>query len=328
MDASRLETRSDPVTGKLGPLWKLLLAPGRPDVAINISKTSFGSWWVPRTSDAQEWPIFERAVVGGFEAPCLAFAFGAAYQMALRRLVPGLPMDLVACIAATEEGGAHPRAIQSTIRQLGDQGSNAFTLAGHKKWITLAAEASVFLVAASTGMAPDGRNQIRLVRVPRNAPGLSVLPMKSVPILPEISHGEVTFDGVRITPDAILPGDGYTDYLRTFRTVEDLFVSAGLLGFTFRAARDRGWPRAVIELLTCHLAGMHAIAGADLTAPETHVALGGLLAQQRQVLEHVDKLWQTTDPASRDAWNRDKLVLEVAGKARAARLETAWKRLG
>ncbi len=75
------------------------------------------------------------------------------------------------------------------------------------------------------------------------------------------------------------------------------------------------------------MAGLHAIAGEDLTAPETHVALGGLLAQQRLVMERVDKLWQAAESASRNSWNRDKVILEIAGKARAARLDTAWKRL-
>lgn len=201
-------------------------------------------------------------------------------------------------------------------------------LVGRKKWITLAAESGLFLVAASTGTAPDGRNQIRMVRVPRDAPGLSVAPMARVPIVPEISHGEVAFDGVRIQPDAIIPGDGYADYLRPFRTVEDVFVGAGLLGFVFRASLELGWPRAVVELMACQVAGYHAIAGEDMAAPETHVALGGLLAQQRLLLDQVDELWQSADPASKDAWNRDKAILEVAGKARAARLDTAWKRLG
>ncbi len=323
-----IEPTKSPSTGALGSLWRLLLAPARPSNTTDLPRSSFAPWWSAHSRDLQEWPLFERAVVGGFVAPCLAFAFGAAYQTALRRLFPGLPPDPVACIAATEEGGAHPRAIQSTIRQLGGQDGGGFVLAGRKKWITLAAEADLFLVAASTGTAPDGRNQIRVARVPRGAPGLSVSPMEHVPMVPEISHGEVAFDGVRVPPDALLPGDGYADYIRPFRTVEDVFVGAGLLGFTFRAAREFGWAHDIIELLSCHVAGLHAIAGEDLTAPETHVALGGLLAQQRLVLERVDRLWQSADPAAKDRWNRDKVILEIAGKARAARLDTAWKRLG
>lgn len=248
--------------------------------------------------------------------------------MALRRLVPGLPPDLVASLAASEEGGAHPRAIHSTIRQLGDPGESGFVLTGRKKWITLAAEADLFLVAASMGKTQEGRNQIRIVRVPRDAHGLSVSPMKQVPFIPEISHDEVSFDNVRVPTEALLPGDGYTDHLRPFRTAEDVFVSAALMGYLFRIAHELGWPHAIFELLTCHVASLHAIVGEDLTAPETHVALGGLFAQQRLVLGQVDKLWQDADPTSRDSWNRDKVILEVAGKVRAARLDTAWKRLG
>lgn len=178
------------------------------------------------------------------------------------------------------------------------------------------------------GKTQEGRNQIRIVRVPRDAHGLSVSPMIQVPFIPEISHDEVSFDNVRVPTEALLPGDGYTDHLRPFRTAEDVFVSAALMGYLFRIAHELGWPHAIFELLTCHVASLHAIVGEDLTAPETHVALGGLFAQQRLVLGQVDKLWQDADPTSRDSWNRDKVILEVAGKVRAARLDTAWKRLG
>ncbi len=322
------ETPDHPSKRTLGSLWRLLLAPARPFKMTDIPSSAFTPWLSALSRELQEWPLFDRAVVGGFGAPCLAFAFGSGYQMALRRLIPGLPPDLVSSLAASEEGGAHPRAIHSTIRQIGYPGESGFVLAGRKKWITLATEADLFLVAASAGTTPGGRNQIRIVQVPRDAPGLSVSPMKQVPFMPEISHGEVAFDNVRIPPEAILSGDGYADHLRPFRTAEDVFVSAALLGFLFRVAHEFGWPHDIFELLACHVASLHAIAGEDLTAPETHVAFGGVLAQQRLVLEQVDALWQAAEPTARDRWNRDKVILEVAGKARAARLDTAWKRLG
>ena len=38
--------------------------------------------------------------------------------------------------------------------------------------------------------------------------------------VPEISHAEVELDRVKVSDADVLPGDGYDDYLKPFRTIE------------------------------------------------------------------------------------------------------------
>ncbi len=309
-------------------LWKYLLSPKTLTSDLGGELTSFASWWAKYQEVARDWDPFERAVIGGAMSDRIALAFAGGYQAALRHMVPALSNDHVVSLAITEEGGGHPRAIAATLIPVEKGSKGGYLLSGHKKWITLASEATTLLVAASTGKTPEGLNQIRLVRVPSDTAGVAIKPMEDVPIVPEISHGEVYLEEVEVPPNALLPGDGYTQYIRPFRTIEDIFVSAGFLGFCFRVATDHQWPREVLENLTCIIASLYAIAHADANAPETHIALSGFLALERKFVQEIDPLWEKVPKDVRDRWNRDKILLQVAEKLRGIRRETAWKKLG
>ena len=67
--------------------------------------------------------------------------------------------------------------------------------------------------------------------------------MTGLPFVPEISHGTVAFSDVPVDSGSILPGDGYSEYIKPFRTIEDLHVFAAILGFIFRIACLFRWPR-------------------------------------------------------------------------------------
>jgi acyl-CoA dehydrogenase len=312
----------------LSKLWTYLLSPKIDIKDLAPSPVSFASWWAKYRELAREWDPLERAVIGGALTDILAFAFAGGYQAALRHMVPSLSNDQLVSFAITEEGGGHPRAICATLTPADKNPKGGYFLSGHKKWITLAAEASTLLVAASTGRTSDGLNQIHLVSVPSNAVGVSIKPMKNITFVPEISHGEVYLENVKVSPDAILPGDGYMQYIRPFRTVEDLFVSAGFLGYCFRVASDYQWPREVFEKLACLVASLDAITHEDANAPETHIALSGFLAMERKLVQEIDPLWERVSDDVRERWNRDKALLQVAEKLRGVRLDTAWKKIG
>src|SRR5438128_2306905 len=129
---------------------------------------------------SREWPVaFARGVRGGAQADRVAFAFAAGYQAALRALVPGLPEDQVISLAATESGGAHPRAIAATLRPDNDAGG--FRLSGVKTFATQADQAQVFLVLAKEGTSADGRAQLRVARVARDAPGVAIEALPPTP---------------------------------------------------------------------------------------------------------------------------------------------------
>jgi len=48
------------------------------------------------------------------------------------------------------------------------------------------------------------------------------------------------------------------------------------------------------------------------------------LSRTRELIQRIDPYWKAVDKDTRDAWNRDKALMDIAGKARLQRLETAW----
>jgi acyl-CoA dehydrogenase len=266
---------------------------------------------------AARWPSpIDHAIVGGALADRLGYAYAAGYGAALRSLVPTLGRDTAACLCITEAGGGHPRAIQTTLVADGE----GFTLTGAKRWATLAGDGDVLLVAASAGRDAE-RNHIRLVRLPADAPGVCCVALPPTPFTPEIPHYEVTFDAVRVAPSAVLPGDGYTTYIKPFRTIEDIHVSAAAASYLLASARSGGWPVELAGRLAALVVTLRALAGAPPDAPATHVALGGALALLHEL--SAAAAWTPGDPAAA-RWHRDAPLLRIAETARATRLTAAW----
>jgi len=283
--------------------------------------TTLHAWWETTAEERARWPYtIERALVGGVLADRLGFAFASGYAEALRALAPTHAHGITA-LCATEEGGNHPKAIQTRLEPAGE---GRYRLTGKKKWATVATEASALLVVASTG-EEGGKNRLRVVRVAANAPGVTLVPSAS-PFVPEIPHAEVELHAVLIAEADLLPGDGYDDYLKPFRTVEDLHVHAALVGYLIGVARRHNLDKSVIEPLIALATTVHALAHANPKSPATHVALAGVIALAARAVEAVEHAWGVADD-EHARWHRDRALLRVAGAARAARREKAWESL-
>lgn len=281
------------------------------------------TWWEETARERARWPLtIERALVGGVLSDRLGFAFASGYAEALRALAPAHAEGITA-LCATEEGGNHPKAIQTRLEPAAG-GQGGYTLTGKKKWATVATEASALLVVASTGQ-DGGKNRLRVVRVATNAPGVVLVP-SAAPFVPEIPHAEVELRGVAIAEADVLPGDGYDDYLKPFRTVEDLHVHAALIGYLIGVSRRHNLDRAVVEPLVALATTVHAMAHADPKSAATHVGLAGLIALATRAVEAVEQAWGVPDE-EHARWHRDRALLKVAGAARAARRDKAWESL-
>jgi acyl-CoA dehydrogenase len=276
------------------------------------------AWWDATAAErARGETTIDRALLGGACADRLGFAFASGYAEALRALVPGAAGEITA-LCATEEGGNHPRAIRTALVAAGP---GQYTLTGKKKWATVASEASALLVVATTGAGDDGKNRLRVVRVPTSAPGVT-LRSSSAPFVPEIPHAEVELENVAVAEADVLPGDGYDDYLKPFRTIEDLHVHGALLGYLIGVARRRSMPRDLVETLATLAISTRALAAADAKAEATHVALAGLITLVTRAVTQVEEHWSPDDERTR--WDRDRPLLRVASAAREARRERAW----
>lgn len=275
---------------------------------------------LPETPDAAV-SAADAACRAGATAGSVGAAFLAGYRAALRALVPGMDADASMC--ATEAQGAHPRSIGTRLSRHG----SGFRVSGEKRWVTGATDASLLLVLASEGVGEDGRNRLRCVCIDPRTSGVRIEAMPAPSFTPEIVHAFVTLTDVAVTAGDILPGDGYTRYLKPFRTVEDIHVLTALLGYLVSVASRWQWPQEALEDLLTMLVALRALAGGDPLSPRTHLALAGTQRWIAERIESFEPHWSLVDEAVRDAWRRDRELLTVAQRARDQRRAAAWKTL-
>ncbi len=105
--------------------------------------------------------------------------------------------ELIGCFALTEPtAGSDPSSMTTFARQTTD----GWVLDGAKRWIGLASIADVMVVWANT---EDG---IRGFLVPAGTSGVTATPIEPKLSMRASIQCDVTFDGVRLGPEAILPG--------------------------------------------------------------------------------------------------------------------------
>jgi hypothetical protein len=280
----------------------------------------------------------ERALWAGFHADRLGYAFVGGYGAALARLVdhvgqsqgvaPGhafperpLPANLAFC--ATEAGGAHPRAIATRL----DKQGGALVLDGEKTFATLATVADELLVVASRGIEADGKNRLRIVRVKPNAKGVEIVPRPDTPFAPEIPHALVRFKSVVVENEDMLPGDGYEQWVKPFRTIEDTHVIASVIGYLQGAARAHDFGHDVSAELISVALSLIDVGARDPSKPLTHIVLAGILGTTRRLVAALDSSWEKAPEEERARWMRDRPILMVAENARGKRMDAAWERL-
>jgi hypothetical protein len=216
----------------------------------------------------------------------------------------------------TEAQGNRPRDIRTTIAP---QADGMLRLDGAKRWTTLGPSGTLLLIVGALAGPSDGeRPTLRVARVPVPTPGLALKLMPPTRFVPEVPHAEVLMQDLRVSANALLPGDGYDCYVKPFRTIEDLHVTLAVLAYLLREARARHWPAAFTEQLVATLVLLSELADEDARAPATHVALAG-------ALHLAPRLYADAQPMR---WQRDAALFEVAGTARRQRAERAWERLG
>ena len=288
---------------------------------------SVAEWWPRHREVCAQWtaPI-ARAIIGGFDADRVAWAFGAGHQAALRALDPSLADDAIACLCVTEAGGNTPRSIAATL----SASDNGYSLNGRKKWTTLGPEGAHLLIVARLADGAHGeRARLKVARVNAQAPGVRIATMPATGFVPELPHAEVHLNAVKVEAKDLLPGDGYALVVKPFRTIEDIHINAAILAYLVREARRFAWPGQWIAQTVAQIVGFAELARLDATHSATHIALEGALASTRRLTTGADALWETrTDSGAARRWKRDSALFGVAGGARSARFARACKSLG
>ncbi|MGE0327348.1 MAG: acyl-CoA dehydrogenase family protein [Polyangiaceae bacterium] len=283
------------------------------------------SWWArERALRADFKHPGARAVVLAAECARLGLAFAGGFRAALVRMSGELDPHGLRRMAfcATERGGAHPRSIATTLE---DEGPS-LRVRGEKTWATLGEWADELLVVCLRGTQADGRPELAVVRVAASHPGVERLPARATPFCPEITHCGFRFDAL-VPAEQLLPGDGYADYLKPFRTVEDCHVQLAICAYLLGVARRFDLGAEWQETWCGALAGACAASELDPRSSVTHTLLAGLerqIALQRETFEQV---WRARGGEEWACWERDRGLLRVAQGARDARSEAARRQL-
>ena len=265
------------------------------------------AWWkLTAAGDS-----IERAILRGAQADRLGLAFLGGYSAAITKLDPTIT-DLGA-LCATETGGGHPRAMQTTLQD--------GVLNGMKTFVSGGLLAKTLLVVAKVGER-DGRPELKVARIAANAPGVTHGEGMELDFVPEVPHGTVTFENARV--EAVLEGDGYERYLKPFRTIEDAHVFGAVIGCLISNGRG-ALPKVTLEQLLAQLAAIVTVARLPPGESATHVTLAGILTASKALIDFIDL--KNFDADFRTRFERDKKLLSIAAKVREQRRENAWAAL-
>ena len=284
-------------------------------------ESAWGAYAARRSDGATP---FAAAVGVASRADRLGHAFAVGYPAALERLVPGVGLPPALCV--TEDGGNSPKAVMTTLEAAAD----GYRLQGTKSFVTFGSLAEELIVASREGVRPDGRPQIAVVRIPAARGGVIVEELLPTPFVPEVLHARLRLEGVEVRPDERLPGDGYLDYVKPFRTIEDIHVIGATVGYVVGWLGRNSGDANLIARLFADLAALDSLQVAPPLDPKTHVALQGSYSRILDALRGSEfrAFLASASSDERLRWERDQALLTIAKKARDARFESAKRALG
>ena len=266
---------------------------------------------------------FVAAVLTASRVDRLGLAFAAGYPAALQHLSPETPLPCALCV--TEDGGTHPRAMKTTLEQVGDRDE----LNGTKTFVTFGSLAKALLIAAYVGEKADGRPDLAMVRIPADRAGVTLRPHPPTPFAPEVPHARLELDHVEVRAEERLPGDGYLQYVKPFRTIEDIHVLGAAAGYLIGVTRRVGGSARLLADLGAALVPLDRLLAAPPLHPRVHLVLHGVYERVVALIEGEDvaSVWRAVSDDERARWSRDRALLAVASRARHARFERAKQEL-
>ncbi|MCR3869013.1 acyl-CoA dehydrogenase, partial [Pseudomonas aeruginosa] len=157
------------------------------------------------------------------------------------------------------------------------------------------------------------------------APGARLEALPALPLMPDVPHSRLLLDGAHCER---LPGDGWDDYVRPFRLLEDVHVLAALVGWLYGVGHECGWPSPLLLRLAGILGGCAEVARHPVACVGTQAVLAGLFEQFAALEGQLDAAFAANASTWEALWQRDRGLLAIANGARKVRLEKALTRLG
>lgn len=291
--------------------WAGLIGPLQPVAA----SAGLRGWYEALCGSAGDADSLGLAVLGGRLAATPGLAFLAGYQAALRALWPDAPAGLGA-LCATERRTLRPPDMSTRWDGAQLNGSKDFVTAG---------DAVQWLLVSAREESVDEAPCLGLFFVEPAAAGVVLKQGPSLPIVPDIPHARLQLDGA---PATRLAGDGWSDYVKPFRTHEDLHVLAALSAWLYGVALREQWPLGLQLRLLAILGGAAEVARLSAKEPATHLLLAAQLEQFAALQSELDSAMTHAGGHWAALWQRDRAVLTLARGAQARRLEQACSALG
>jgi hypothetical protein len=266
----------------------------------------------------------DRAILGGRLSLNVGFAFASAYQSAIEALFK--PDDiLLSSFCVTEEQGNHPRAIETRLFEE----SGELYLSGHKTFVSGANDSQRLYVACrderdGTGLDAQGRPLIKMVVAKTKSQGLEIQAMPALGFVPEVSHGKLKLNNVPIIEEQICAGDGYLNYVKAFRSYEDLHVLASISAYRLAEAIAGKWPRDSLEAHIALILAIRSLSEMDLSKPTAHIALAACRSNLEELIVSTNSLYEQSNSEFYKLWCRDQVLLNVARLAHLKRTQRAW----
>lgn len=271
-------------------------------------------WYAQLLAQHGAGTALELAVLGGYRAASPGLAFMAGYQAALRALWPAAPLSLGA-LCVTEQRSTRPADLQCRLLADGLRGSKDYLAGGTDvQWLLVAARIE----------PPDERAQLGLYVLPSDAAGVQITAGPPLPMLPDVPHARLQLSAAAAER---LPGDGWADYVKPFRSLEDLHVLTAMCAWVYGIGVRQDWPLALRLRLLAVLAGCAGVADMQLHTASGHLALAAVSAQFSDLRAPLNVAFNDGPAHLAEQWRRDQRVLDLAQVARDKRLSMALQTL-
>lgn len=245
----------------------------------------------------------------------LGQAFAVGYRCALQSLLPSLKQDQWAAMCVTEITGNHPKQIQTHVDEAG-------VVSGQKSFVTMATSARQLIVIAKAGET-EQYPILKAVLVEQSEhSNIQVQPMPSLGMIPDIQHGQLSLDGVN---GKLLPGDGYVDYSKRFRTLEDIHVLTAFTSLVMSMSYRYGLPSTILQkgLFILNFVLTNQLSENSIQHLNIHQAFELFRSLTEEFIGQAEKLPDDFV----EEWKRDSKLFKVASKARNARKKRALEEL-
>lgn len=272
-------------------------------------------WFTAYNQSTKEQTPINKAIIGGFMCQQFSFTFMAGYQAALEQMFPMVAPNELKALCVSEAKGGHPKVIQTTLID--------YQITGLKTYVTAGSDAAHLLVLCKTAENIGGRPLLKMVYIPQSANDMEVTNFE-LPFMKDVKHGKLALNNAKITPSQILDGDGYSQYTKPFRTLEDICVGAAYQAMLLRQALEYQWDENVRDRLLLNIYTLKNILTLPLSAKETHLLLSTQEHNFESLLPIIEEnITKHSSVAFKADWELNKRVIFLGKKLKAVRLAKA-----